>query len=137
MPPEETEFVSEWLRKSDHDLAAAELSLRADETLPDIAAFHAQQAAEKALKGFLAAHGVPFRPTHNLVELLEQCLEVDAGFGSLRDDAAFLTRFAVQSRYPGTGPDPDDAVAADALERARKVFGFVHAGLEEHLQNGG
>jgi HEPN domain-containing protein len=28
--------------------------------------FHAQRAAEKAMKAFLAWHDVPFRKTHNL-----------------------------------------------------------------------
>jgi HEPN domain-containing protein len=33
--------------------------------------FHAQQALEKGLKAVLVAHGVVFRRTHDLIELLE------------------------------------------------------------------
>jgi hypothetical protein len=36
--------------------------------------FHAQQLAEKALKGFLTWHDQPFRKTHDLVEIGEQCV---------------------------------------------------------------
>ena len=35
--------------------------------------FHAQQVVEKALKALLCWHDVPFRKTHNLVELGKQC----------------------------------------------------------------
>ena len=39
--------------------------------LPREALYHCQQAAEKALKGFLAFHDHPFRRTHDLRELGE------------------------------------------------------------------
>jgi HEPN domain-containing protein len=72
MVPDEAraEDVRAWLKKAaldlytaQHLISAGELNLRAD------AVFHAQQAAEKALKGFLAWHDVPFRKTHNIGEL--------------------------------------------------------------------
>jgi len=47
------------------------------------AAYHAQQAGEKALKAFLAAHDVAFRPTHSLEELLSQCQAIEAGLSIL------------------------------------------------------
>ena len=42
-----------------------------------VALFHAQQAAEKALKSVMCLHGVEFRRTHDLEELAAQL--VDAG----------------------------------------------------------
>jgi HEPN domain-containing protein len=44
--------------------------------LPNGAVFHAQQAAEKALKAFLAWHDLPARPTHDLTELLSLCTPI-------------------------------------------------------------
>jgi HEPN domain-containing protein len=44
---------------------AAERLLKAP-ALFGAAVFHCQQAAEKALKGFLAWHDTPFRKTHDL-----------------------------------------------------------------------
>jgi HEPN domain-containing protein len=61
------ELTREWLRKAAGDLKAADLH--------DLAAFHCQQAFEKALKGYLTWHDRPFRKTHDLVELIEQCIE--------------------------------------------------------------
>jgi len=115
-------------------MRAAVLALSAQDELWDIAAFHSQQVAEKALKAFLAWHNVPFRQTHNLVELLEQCEAVDAAFASLRAPAEFLTRFAVDPRYPGMAPEPDAQIAADAVQRARHVMLFVLAQLPREVQ---
>ncbi|MFO7905763.1 MAG: HEPN domain-containing protein, partial [Pirellulaceae bacterium] len=50
-----------------------------------------QQAAEKHLKAFLVAHGVPFDRVHNLVYLLDLCVEVDARLRCLAGQAALLT----------------------------------------------
>jgi hypothetical protein len=44
--------------------------------LPSLAVFHCRQAAEKAMKGFLARHDVPFRKTHDLEEIGEACWQL-------------------------------------------------------------
>ena len=53
-----------WLGKAKEDLQAAKQLLRPSKALSSAAIFHCQQAAEKALKGFLAWPDVPFRKTH-------------------------------------------------------------------------
>jgi HEPN domain-containing protein len=74
MSPEDarTHLTREWLTKASHDLRGATLASSAQAALWDIAAFHAQQAAEKALKAFLACPGPAPRasPAMTLVELL-------------------------------------------------------------------
>lgn len=50
------EEADEWITKAEEDLAAARRLLQ-DDPLPTPAAFHCQQAAEKALKAFLVARG--------------------------------------------------------------------------------
>ena len=69
--------VRGWLRKAGKDLATAEYELRADPPFADDVVFHAQQAAEKSVKAFLSWHRVPFRKTHNLVELGEPSCQID------------------------------------------------------------
>ena len=54
------EFAREWLEKSEHDRSAAHTLLQADPPLPDMAAFHCQQAFEKMFKAFLTYHGKVF-----------------------------------------------------------------------------
>ena len=75
--PELTAETRAWLTKSTNDLRAAEALFDSSPSLLDEAVFHCQQAAEKALKGFLTWHGRPFRKTHNLEEIGEECLVLD------------------------------------------------------------
>lgn len=65
--------AQEWLARAERDLQAAQNELMAAHPLPEISAYHAQQAAEKAMKAFLTAHSVPFSYTHDLVQLQAQC----------------------------------------------------------------
>jgi hypothetical protein len=57
---------------------------RAEPALVRGAVFHAQQAAEKAWKAFLAAHERPFRKTHDLDELGSAAAEGDATLDAFR-----------------------------------------------------
>ena len=52
----------QWLAKAHSDLRAAEVAIGAD--LAEVAVYHCQQAAEKALKAFLVFRQEPFRKTH-------------------------------------------------------------------------
>lgn len=51
-----TELAWEWLVRAEHDLRVAEYLLTMPEPPPESVGFHAQQCAEKALKGFLTFH---------------------------------------------------------------------------------
>jgi HEPN domain-containing protein len=70
-----------------------------------IIGFHAQQAVEKALKGWLSLADVLYPPTHSLhvlVELLEGAGQSDATrFRHL----VSLTPFAIQMRYDESADD--------------------------------
>ena len=70
MQPQYLGDAADWIVRAERDLEAAKLMLAADPMLGDSAAYHAQQAAEKALKGFLTAYGMTFRKTHLLEELV-------------------------------------------------------------------
>jgi len=104
MEPEDARIqdVRAWLSKAELDLKAAahETSAPAEGLWGDVM-FHSQQAAEKAMKAFLAWHDVPFRKTHNLEELGQQCVALDATLGPVADQAAPLTEYAWKFRYPG------------------------------------
>ncbi len=102
--------------------------------LPSEAAFHVQQAAEKALKGLLTWHDVPFTRTHDLDALLQQCATIAPDVLTFRSALAQLTRYAVETRYPGpaTEPTPDEARAA--LELARQLVQLVLAGLPPEVR---
>jgi len=123
MPPDAA-LIAEtraWFAKAAKDLAAAEYETQAPSDFTEDIAFHAQQAVEKALKGFLTWHGSLFRRTHNLVELGEACLRLDSSLEELLRRAAPLTEYAWKFRYPGDPEEPTAAEAAEALAIAQAV----------------
>ena len=111
-----------WLRKALDDLRLAEAAMDIGVD-PGLAAFHAQQAAEKALKALLVAYGVPAPRTHDLWELID-LLGKKTDTSYLRGiDAEELTYYAVEPRYPG--PPIIREEAEYALDKASKVVDWV------------
>lgn len=123
-----------WLAKAQRDLAAAELVLRADPALSGVAALHAQQAFEMALKGLLTWRDRPFGKTLDLVRQVRQCEEVDAHFSQWRETARLLNLYALDPRSPGPPLEPSPEQAAEALRRARQAVQFVLARLPEEVR---
>jgi len=122
----------EWLEKAEGDYATAGRELRARRRPNyDAACFHAQQTAEKYLKAFLQEHRVAFPKTHSLIELLELCLPLDAGFELQRDLLVRLDRYAVRYRYPGESADKDEARQAFRAVKVVRTFVREKLGLPD------
>jgi len=113
-----------WLVKAESDLRASE-KLISDELVWDVAIYHTQQAAEKALKAYLAWKKHPLEKTHNLVKLLELCMQIDPDFIMLRDEAEVLTPFLTAFRDPDAELRPEKQVLEDAILKSRQVLKFV------------
>ena len=136
MPPD-PELVAEtrgWFLRASRDLAGGDVDLRAEPALTGDAVFHAQQAAEKSMKGFLTWHGRPFRKTHNLTELGGACVEMDPALEPLLRSASTLTEFAWRYRYPGEPEEPELMEAEAALSLARDVYGALLTPLPEEVR---
>jgi HEPN domain-containing protein len=123
-----------WLAKAANDLRAADIDLAAIPPLLDDATFHCQQAVEKALKAFLTWHDRPFRRTHDLVEIGDQCVAIDPLLDALLRRAAPLTQYAWVFRYPGNEPPPSRDEADEALSLAREVVAVVRDRIPVALQ---
>jgi len=123
--PERVADTRSWLVKAQHDLRAADALLAGDEPLPDVAAYHAQQAAEKSLKAFLYWHDVAFRKTHELGVLGRAVTEIDADLEDAVDAAVDLTPFAWRFRYPGEPLDPSVEEIAEAAKQAAALYGAI------------
>ena len=65
--------------------------------------------------------------THDLEQLLALVLPVEPGWAVLRADLAFLSRFAVEVRYPGIESTP--AEGADAVRICRALRSTIRASL--------
>lgn len=125
MRPEALAEAKDWLTRSRRDLEGGRRVFDDDEPLADIAVYHAQQAAEKALKAFLAAHDQVFPKTHDLEPLVLSCQLVDPAFGQFVLAARTLTPYATQYRYPGGPLEPEPEDAHEALDLAAWIVEFV------------
>jgi len=119
----------DWVGRADDDLRVAEHTLGLADRCPfRLVAYHAQQCAEKCLKGFLVLHGVDFPYTHNIARLLELCAERAAWTQGLKD-AEELTPFAITARYPGDDEPVNESDARRAVQIARRVRQSVRDAL--------
>lgn len=117
----------EWLRIAKQDLALAQLGLRAGDTevfAPSI--YHTQQAAEKALKAYLAFHRQEIPKVHDLMRLLKACVQFDIRFSQLNLHAAGLNVYSTATRYPDDlWHMPDRDMLAQAIVQAEEIINLV------------
>ena len=119
----EADLARGWLVKAASDLGTARLAVDGDGPY-DTACFHAQQAIEKSLKGFLAFHRQPIPRTHDLEELQQLCLtRMPLPYLAVLD-LTETTDYGVIVRYD-LDFWPGQDTAADALSLAEKVFGQI------------
>jgi HEPN domain-containing protein len=89
----------EWLRRARSNLARAKN--RIPEACLEDLCYDAQQAAEKALKAVFIHRSVAFRYTHDLAQLLRDLRRAACKVPKYLDGVKGLTRFAIETRYPG------------------------------------
>ncbi len=116
--------VGEWIAKAEEDYGGAiDLVRKRKNVRTNIISFLCQQCAEKYLKAFLVMRDIPFRKTHSLRELQNQCLAADTSFDLLTDDLIALSHFAIDVRYPGANASIDEArEAVAAMKEIRKLY---------------
>lgn len=89
--------------------------------------YHCQQAAEKFFKALLVDVGVTVPRTHNLEDLLGLLQPHFPALAKHRRGLVFLTRFAVDFRYPGFHARRSQATAAS--RHANQVRSAVRKAL--------
>ena len=122
----------EWLARSRVDLEAAGILAKNNLSAP--AAFHAQQAAEKAEKAFLTWHGESFSKTHDLGALGADCVKLDSTLASACSAVAMMSGYAVESRYPGPWNEPTAEEVQEALKLARDVYEAIAARIPKEAR---
>lgn len=127
-----SELVDEahrWLRFATEDINAAQCSLATDGAPPRHACFHAQQAAEKALKAALVLERIDFPRQHDL-DALRNLLPDAWSVRRTHPDLAQLTEWTAESRYPGDWPEATATDAEQAVSQARGVYDSIAAEFE-------
>jgi HEPN domain-containing protein len=128
-----------WLHTADDDLDSA-IILKENRKFAH-SCFHAQQAAEKALKAvWYQSDADPWG--HSIKRLIDDLESVDLGlfeiFKNFSRQGALLDRFYIPTRYPNGLPDitPDVAFNEDdanvCIANAGIIIGAVHDLLRAH-----
>lgn len=117
-----------WLSFADEDLRAAAATQQ--HQLHAIACFHAQQAAEKVIKGLILHSRGNVPKQHSLLRLAEMSQNKPL-FDNFRPQLEFLDKFYVPTRYPdafpGTLPEgaPTATDSQKAIAVAQELVDFV------------
>jgi HEPN domain-containing protein len=118
--------AAKWLTKADEDLAVARVVASNAAIVNWAACYHAQQAAEKALKGVLVLLGIDFPRTHALDRLLDLVPEKPRRTFD-RHRLTALSVWAVAGRYPEDIEDPTDAEVAASVSAADVALHLARA----------
>jgi HEPN domain-containing protein len=120
-------LTREWLTKALHDLQTARITASAADGPLDTAIYHCQQAAEKSLKGWLAASNIAGGKTHDLQQLIRQAANELPDFARFTRAAEILTPYVSAFRYPGLTDQtmPTREAFEEALQHAQTLYDFV------------
>jgi len=129
LPPDDPR---EWLRRAKSNLSQAKGGIVLPNVYLEDLCFQAQQAAEKALKGVLMALKIQFPYTHDLANLLTLIEQSGQIVPQRIQEAAILSDYAVEARYPGiaepvTRQEYEEAVsiAETVIEWAERIISDV------------
>jgi len=101
--------------------------------LLDTAIYHCQQAAEKAVKGFLVFCDQEYERVHDVEALIKAAVPYQAGFSAWTDVGRLLTPYARMFRYPGIVVEPSQEQFTQALSSAEGIYTFVLTLLPEEV----
>ena len=120
-------MVKTWFAKASRDLRTAKLLLaQNNEDFWESTVFHAQQAAEKSIKGFLTSRKIRFTKTHNIEILVNLVAATDQTLSMELEFAKTLTLYAVAYRYPEENEPPEPLSQAVC----EKVTRMAHEGFQ-------
>jgi hypothetical protein len=108
-----------WLAVAREDLRIAEACIALQEPALGGAAYHLQQAAEKAVKGILTLMATPFRRTHDLEEPGFLAATVVPEAGTLFGRLAPITVWNTAYRYPAVDIYENDPPDVGTLNEVR------------------
>jgi HEPN domain-containing protein len=123
-------MVKSWFRKANQDLRLAKLVFATQPDLLETGVFHCQQAAEKAMKGFLSFHKVRLEKTHDLRILIELIASVDAKAAGALAGADKLTKFATAYRYPDA---MEERLTAEMVNEALLIASRVYDEMSSRI----
>ena len=120
MTSDKSEYISNWIFRANEDISVINSLVRSGtEYYTSTICFHAQQAAEKFLKAFLAYHDIDFPRTHDIDFLLAECKKITPDYFNI--DVKSITDFGVSVRYPDDFYIPDTKEALEYRDIALEI----------------
>jgi HEPN domain-containing protein len=115
------DLARRFLALADRDIKTCRQLSEIPDSDDEAIGFHAQQAIEKCLKAVLASKAIPFRKTHDLVELVD-LLQDQLGLDPPNVDVLdHLNPFAITFRYDFLDLEPlDRSQLRKAIEEIRR-----------------
>lgn len=129
MRPDSSHEGKRWFAQALRDLDDARFAYGGKRF--NLVCFLCQQAAEKAIKGYLYAQGSESVWGHSVVELCADAESFDDVFSSLKKIGGVLDRYYIPTRYPNGLPGgiPAEAYqeedAQKAISMAEEVIQFI------------
>lgn len=125
-----------WLKQAKHDLLVAKKNLE-NKFFSD-ACYSAEQAAQKALKGYLYFQEVRFVWEHSVAELAKRAISYKKSFQELAEFGKILDQYYIPTRYPDALAPPavpfesySKKEAVEAIKIAKSILKIVEEELKE------
>lgn len=123
------ELADKWFVFANDDLKIINDIIKAG--VYHLACFHAQQSAEKSLKGFIIFYKGELKKTHSLIELLNEAVKLNKDCDRFREYCLTLDRYYIPTRYPdalpGSMPEglPGKERAEESFKYAQEILNFI------------
>ncbi len=126
-----------WLRQAEYDFKAAEWTLQGEFFAQ--CCFWAQQAAAKALRGYLFLHKEDAIATRSVADLLDRVMTYEEGFKVFVGNTTSLDLYYKAARFPDALPGgiPSEVIsskdAIDAIKQASEIIEMVEMKRKDYL----
>jgi HEPN domain-containing protein len=94
------QLVARWIAFARENLLVAQAIVNEDFTPFHTVCFMCHSAAEKFLKAFLLNKGRPIIKTHDLSNLIDECISIEPSLNELYEHCELLNNYAITGRYP-------------------------------------
>jgi HEPN domain-containing protein len=123
-----TETPDELFDKAEQDVMSIVI-LQGDTVYPPnrkygLICFHAAQAVEKYLKGYILNNEKAVEKIHNLEVLINSAMTIDESFKTIRDECLLLNQYVSEIRYANRNPITGSDVC-EALKAVKKIGDFM------------
>ena len=118
-------LAQDWFNKAGEDELSSEVLLK-EGGAPSTLCFLSQQMAEKYLKGLLIFYNQEVEKIHDIVKLANLLKDRAPDIADYQDELTLLSRYYVETRYPGDWPEGFSVVECkQAFEAAKRIKEFV------------